>query len=140
MRYIAKRSVLRHPIADILKHAATTTSTSTTPTILFLIFPFHPYPALPLSYAPTPGTETPPAARLSPLLLGPTKPCLCLPVLPLPNQLYLSSLLSLLILSCASSLDCNETRTETHCSILPTVSVTFVLSMGVWRKLEGALL
>lgn len=104
---------------------------------------------LPSAYAPTPATLTPPPATFpiptpipNPVLvppLGPTNPCLCLPVLPLPNQLYFNSLFRRPIFSCASSLDCRETSTDTHCSMRPTVSVTLVLSMGVWRREEGAL-
>lgn len=95
--------------------------------------------AFPIIHIYTTTPTPPPKFNPPPLLLGPTNPCLCLPVLPLPSQLYFNSLFSRPIFSCASSPDCKLTSTDTHCSMRPTVSVTFALSMGCWRSKGGAL-
>jgi len=67
------------------------------------------------------------------LTLLPTKPFRFLPVRPRPNQFSFSCLLSSSIFPCASSPDWIEHNTDRHCSIRPTVSVTWEeeLSLGL---------
>ena len=82
----------------------------------------HPHP----SSQAAPTTPVPPAG----LNLVPTNPRLCRPVLPLPNQFNFNSFTNRSIFLCASSLLCTLASTLTHCSILPTISVTCAESIG----------